>query len=80
MTEDTEMEKSLQEAFDKCEGLLSEFLEAGIIIGTYRDEDGHTRKWSQCWGNEFAVSKIVEVEAHETTMTNVFCSGHDEED
>lgn len=79
MTEDTEFAKNLQDAFDKCEELLSEFMEAGIIIGTYRDEDGDTRKWSQSWGNDFAVTKIVEVEAMETHITNVTCSGHEED-
>jgi hypothetical protein len=56
------------EALDKSVELLSEHLEAGIIIGTYIDGDGITRKVSQSWGNDFAVSKMVEVMAHEVQI------------
>lgn len=75
-----DMEENLQNAMDKCEEILSEFMEAGIIIGTFVDDDGHTRKWSQAWGNNFAVTKLVEVEAKETDIAGVFCSHGEDED
>ncbi len=80
MNEESDLEPEIQEALDKAEDILSGHMEAGIIIGTFRDADGHTRKWSQSWGNEFAVSKIVETEVSESQMVNSICRHYEEED
>lgn len=75
-----DMEESLQIAMDKCEEILSEFMDSGIIIGTFIDDDGHTRKWSQDWGNNFAVAKMLEVEVAESDIAAAFCSCAPDED
>jgi hypothetical protein len=79
MNQDSVEETQRDDAMDKAQDILSEHLEAGIIIGTYIDENGITRKSSQSWGNDFAVSALVAVAAREVEIISEICS-HAEED
>lgn len=75
MSIDTAWEKEMEDAVDKSVEALSEYLEAGVIIGTYIDADGATQKYAKPWGNEFAASKIVEVQHQENEMANAIVLG-----
>ncbi len=70
----------MQDAVDSSVEHISRFLESGVIIGTYIDEDGATQKYSKPWGNEFAMQKIVEVQHQENQMSNAIVLGNYEED
>ena len=79
----SDLEKAIGAAGEKAEDILGDFLEAAIIIGTYRDADGHTRKFVHPWGNELLVLKLIEVQHQEMKDMEEMCyevCSHEDED